>query len=109
MEAVVLVSCHQVDEPLHELDREEVTPHVQMHAAIAEAGHVVDADLGDGQRARGFAAALELSQGLEGVEEAGRIRCREAGPLGFDLERVAFRRGFAHRLDRQDQIGLLVR
>ena len=85
---VHLVQCQPVDVFLDIGHREEVAHHVEQHAAVAEAGSVVDApgrNVGDEASPGG----QQLQERLHAVEEAGLVVAGDGDAGAVDLQGVA--------------------
>ena len=98
VEAIHLVEGHDVEHALDLLHTEEVARHVHHETAMAEERAVLNADIGQGPfygiaaRKLGIeeGAGEQLTQGLEGVEEACGRGCLDGDALGRHFEVVGF-------------------
>ena len=98
VEAIHLVEGHDVEHALNLLHTEEVARHVHHETAMTEEGAVLNADIGQGPfygiaaRELGIeeGAGEQLTQGLEGVEEACGGGGLDGDALGRHVKVVGF-------------------
>ena len=96
MQAIQLVQRHQIDVPLHLVDREEVARDIEHRAAPGEPRTIDDARRRSGdwpRRVRPDAAELDerreqLTERLDAVEQTGGVAGGDCHALGRDRQLV---------------------
>ena len=98
VQRIELVYGHHVDIPLHFVHREEVARHVEVHAPVCEPRRVGDLHAGHlprriGRRLRTVnRRRQQLSETLQGIEEAGKLRRPHFDSLPVHVQFIAFGR-----------------
>ncbi len=94
-----------IDKPFHELDRLEMARHIEHHAAIAEAGRIVNDHRIVGYR-NTFAYGCGFAQRLDAVKNAGFRGAVDADKLLIHLQTIRF--GVFIRRIEQEHNGIFI-